>query len=483
MVFKVNTVGGARFWNAIDYAGVPFISWSLFWFSLSWTQQRMRRTLTAGGVAAALIAFTGILFNDRVSIFRAIPWGLTDSPAPNILGAAFYAAVYIEFYLYAILSLRVLVRAYRQEPSPIRKLQYRNFIIAFFAGYSASTDVLISFGVPLFPSGFLSYSAFILIVAYNIARHQFLDVRLAFRRATALLAVYTVLIAIGLPLFIPLAAALHARPGAAAMPTYIVLSLATGAFLSLGPFIYAYLVRTSVWLKARMTDGLTHELKSPLGVIRSTADIILSDINAGRSTPEKTAEYMAIVQRNSERLETFVASLLDLVHASEDRPYIAREPVDLSAVIENAVRAHQPSADAKGVSINFSKNGVATTQGDEPKLYQVLSNLLSNSIKYSSEGEVGIKIDRWSNELAVSVSDTGRGIARTDLSRVFERFYQGAGSAKGSGIGLSIAKGWVEAHGGRIWAESEGEGKGTTVTFTLPACVEALKDEPEEAVR
>ena len=100
----------------------------------------------------------------------------------------------------------------------------------------------------------------------------------------------------------------------------------------------------------------------------------------------------------------------------------------------------------------------------------VLSNLISNSLKFTERGSVSVALSKHNSEIITSVKDSGRGVLNADIPFIFDRFFQGRNSngTKGTGLGLTIAKMWVEAHGGRIWAESEGEGKGTTVTFTVP---------------
>lgn len=111
---------------------------------------------------------------------------------------------------------------------------------------------------------------------------------------------------------------------------------------------------------------------------------------------------------------------------------------------------------------------VAGFPADADKIRQVVSNILSNAVKFSSKGAITVTLLQKESEVLCSIADEGCGIAPKNLSRVFERFYQENPTAKGSGLGLAIAKGWVDAHGGRVWTESEGEGTGTRISFTLP---------------
>ena len=150
-------------------------------------------------------------------------------------------------------------------------------------------------------------------------------------------------------------------------------------------------------------------------------------------------------------------------------------PTDIKRVADISVNKVQLLADAKHVQLLLETPGRQVwVKADVFRVEQVLDNLLSNALKFSSEGgivKVVMRPDQSVGTLEVSVTDGGPGIVAEDLPYIFERFYQGRTKAKqaapGSGLGLALAKNVVEAHGGRIWIESEAK-KGTTVRFTLP---------------
>ena len=151
-------------------------------------------------------------------------------------------------------------------------------------------------------------------------------------------------------------------------------------------------------------------------------------------------------------------------------------PVDLNQVISNVVGKVKFLAERKSITIELDEqlNGSRVQEIDETRIEQVLENLLANAVKFSPEGSpIGLKVvDQVDGSIKVSVSDSGPGIYPEDLPHIFERFYQGKGPEGrpqvGSGSGLALAKKVVEAHEGRIWAESE-LGKGTVVHFLLPS--------------
>jgi signal transduction histidine kinase len=130
----------------------------------------------------------------------------------------------------------------------------------------------------------------------------------------------------------------------------------------------------------------------------------------------------------------------------------------------------RPLAQAKGLQLQMRCSDHASlVHGDREKLFRVLVNVVDNAIKFTEEGQVLVSLEEDDGEAIVSVSDSGEGISRQDLRRVFDRFFQAKTTARGVGIGLTICKTIVDAHGGRIWAESPGEGQGSIFHIGLPA--------------
>jgi two-component system sensor histidine kinase GlrK len=169
-----------------------------------------------------------------------------------------------------------------------------------------------------------------------------------------------------------------------------------------------------------------------------------------------------------------ISTILDLSKMEAGMMEYRIVPVDLKRVADISINKVRLLADSKHVQLLMEDPGERVwVKADAPRIEQVLDNLLSNALKFSPEGgvvKVQMKPDAQAGVLEVAVSDTGPGIAPDDLPHIFERFYQGRTKAKhasaGSGLGLALAKKVVEAHGGRIWIESE-VSKGTTVRFIL----------------
>jgi signal transduction histidine kinase len=149
-----------------------------------------------------------------------------------------------------------------------------------------------------------------------------------------------------------------------------------------------------------------------------------------------------------------------------------KAPLNFQDVIKKCVEEIQPSIDQRKQNLNVEvSEGPLPVQGDDVRLSQVLMNLLSNANKFAPEGSTITLLAREEEDVVqVEVSDAGIGIRKEDLKRVFEPFaiIEKLSYVKGTGLGLSVCKGLVEAHGGKIWAESAGEGEGAKFTFTLP---------------
>jgi len=171
-------------------------------------------------------------------------------------------------------------------------------------------------------------------------------------------------------------------------------------------------------------------------------------------------------------LSRLVDDLRTLALAESGALRLKREPIDLGLLIREVVSAFESLAQAKEIKVQLSLGDVDEVEIDPQRVREVLSNLVSNALRYSpSQGEIKIgvteSVSGVERSVLVYVQDSGPGIESSDLSRIFDRFYKSSDSG-GMGLGLSIAKYLVEAHGGKIWAESEA-GQGTKISFTLIA--------------
>lgn len=220
----------------------------------------------------------------------------------------------------------------------------------------------------------------------------------------------------------------------------------------------------------RFISTITHELRTPLVSI----DGYLDYIHTGKlgPIPEKVKSSLKVVKEESNRLLSLTNDLLDIRRLEFGKFQLNQEPLDYREVIDHCTQEIHPFVMQKKLQfkVDVPKDDLLVN-GDRIRLCQSLMNLLNNSTKFTPEGgEIILHVEADADNVMTQVSDTGIGIREEDLDKVFEVFtaIEKPTYIKGTGLGLSVTKGLVEAHGGKIRAESEGEGKGAAFTFTIP---------------
>ena len=219
-------------------------------------------------------------------------------------------------------------------------------------------------------------------------------------------------------------------------------------------------------------NAVTHELKTPLASIR----LYLETLQSRSLDDEQRSRFYEVMLADADRLHHTVEQVLKAGAASQKPKVIARAPVDIAALtrecVDVAVQRHhlQPGA----VMVESHDHGPLMVRGDAEELRTVVTNLLDNAVKYSSDAvRVTVAVAAPTPDTVwVRVQDRGVGIPRKQLKRVFWRFYRvqmrGLKQVKGTGLGLYIVRSIARAHGGRVFAQSEGEGRGATFTLELP---------------
>ena len=222
-------------------------------------------------------------------------------------------------------------------------------------------------------------------------------------------------------------------------------------------------------LKDELVQNVSHELRTPLTFIKGYVELLL-DGDMGPLN-ERQRESLTIVAEKSNNVTRLVSDIIFLEQI--EREALQLSPVQMADLARVALQGGEVTAAAAGIRLRIDlEPDLPLVLADRDRISQVLDNLLANSIKFSPHGGViTIGMRNQTDAVLASIADTGIGIPREQLNRIFERFYQVDGSATrrfgGAGVGLAIVKRIVEAHGGRIWAESE-LGKGSTFYFTIP---------------
>lgn len=230
-------------------------------------------------------------------------------------------------------------------------------------------------------------------------------------------------------------------------------------------------------MKSEFISTVSHELRTPLTSVREAIAQILEQILGPINDSQK--EYLKISLDELDRLAAIVNDLLDVGKIESGKIELKQTHFDICSLIRKVAKAHHRVLDHKGLSLQIIlPEQPVWVHADFDKITQVVTNLISNAYKFTATGgEISVEVRAYERECWICVKDTGCGLSRDDLERVFERFVQvgrtyGPGR-KGTGLGLAICKSLIELHGGKIWAESEPR-KGARFYFTLP--LEGEKD-------
>ena len=254
------------------------------------------------------------------------------------------------------------------------------------------------------------------------------------------------------------------------------------------PTVMSYVsIFEGLWKQAELVDQLeahdkmqrefiniaSHEMKTPTQAILGTTGLL-------KYYPQRKDELIGIIQRNAKRLQTLIGNILDVTRIESQTLILNKEQFDIRDLVSSVIEDYKDRTKGSNIKLsikNINNNNPIFVEADGDRIIQVLSNLLSNSIKFTNQGEISINLFEkiqdegdGKTEVLVSVTDTGSGINSEIFGRLFSKF--ASKSYQGTGLGLFICKSIIQAHGGRIWAENNIIGAdsstGATFTFSLP---------------
>jgi K+-sensing histidine kinase KdpD len=222
-------------------------------------------------------------------------------------------------------------------------------------------------------------------------------------------------------------------------------------------------LRKSEQLKTALLDTVTHDLRTPLTSIKAA----ISTIRAGSVTPEVQRELFEVIEEESDRLNHFIQGMMDLAKLQAGEVTLASRNVAPEEMVEDALLRAGPLLEEHPVEVSIA-SGLPSPRVDPRLISQVIFTLLENAAKYSGPStKIKISVRQKENDICFAVDDEGPGIPSELRGRVFEKFFR-AGFQPGLGMGLAIARGIVQAHGGKIWIEDGPDRKGTSVQFMIP---------------
>jgi len=228
-------------------------------------------------------------------------------------------------------------------------------------------------------------------------------------------------------------------------------------------------------LKDEFVSLASHELRTPMTAIKSYLWLFLESKNLPLNDKQKT--YIERAYQATDRLITLVNDMLNVSRIESGRMNINLKPFNMVKLINEVTDELKPTAIKQKISLNIEIDelNLPEVTADQNKIREVIINLIGNSLKFTDEnGKITIKLFKQKDSMVIQIKDTGKGIKAEDMPKLFHKFqtvgsnYLTKNNSQGTGLGLYLSKSIVELHKGKIWAESEGEGKGSIFSFTLP---------------
>ncbi len=241
--------------------------------------------------------------------------------------------------------------------------------------------------------------------------------------------------------------------------------LARLAALALDNSLLLDTVRAALRSREEIVGVVSHDLRNPVAAVKMLSRAALTDSGGTSQT-----ENILLIAKAAEQMDALIRDLLDVNRLDAGKLTIHQEPIDPSDLLSGSLQTLLPLIEEKEIKLDLElEAGLPKVLADSERIQQAISNLIGNAIKFTpSGGKITVRTRSTGEELTVSVIDNGAGISAEQMPKVFDRYWQSARTDReGAGLGLAIAKGIVEGHGGRIWIEST-PGQGTTASFTLP---------------
>lgn len=229
--------------------------------------------------------------------------------------------------------------------------------------------------------------------------------------------------------------------------------------------------QVNIGIRARddMIGIVSHDLRNPVNAVKMLTGVML-DRERDMRLPAEMVEHVSVIRQAAEQMDGLIRDLLDVTRVEAGSLAVDMRTANTEELLGDALRTLAPVVQSKSLTLRLSApDDLPDVNADPERVAQALSNLIGNAVKFSPAGTtITVRVAVLESEIVISVSDTGVGMSAEQLSHAFDRFWQSSRTDRqGAGLGLAITKGIVEAHGGRIWAESA-PGSGSTFHFTLP---------------
>jgi len=474
----------------LSFAGALLSGWFFLWFTLKFPYQDIKISFPGEILANILVIsfFIIILFSPLVvvkEITEETTFGVTGEFGP------LYPFFGIFFILLMILGLLNLFRKVKLAKNEIEKKQLEYFLLGatLTIGISTTTNLLLPL-VGIYQYSKLGPIGTVFLIFFTtlaITRYHLFEIRVIL---TELLVGLMGIILVLLPFVMPMSS----------------LKILTGAVFILFCIFGYYLIKATHEESKRREEAekitvqeralrqraeklakeferldraksqfilaTQHHLRTPLSIIKGYASMLLEG-SYGR-VEEKAKKALSGIQESIERLIKLVNEFLDISQLQVGREILKKEETQIEKIIEEIIEELNPSAKEKGIYLKLEvEEGLPKIKLDRTKIKTAIFNVIDNGIKYTRKGGVTIRLKIKDLRLKIIVKDTGIGLAKEEIKTLFTEFFERGKEAEkiyttGRGIGLYVAKNIIEAHRGKIWAESEGKSKGSTFYIELP---------------
>jgi signal transduction histidine kinase len=419
-----------------------------------------------------LLADTTPLFVKDVSPKLVFPFW----PNPGILFHPFL----VIFFVYVVYSVLLLIKAFKKAEGILRQqIKYilTGTILSFLGG---STNYFLWYDIPILPIGNAIAVIFVILLVYAIFKHHLFNIKVIATEIFSILLLIILLINVfsvrGLSEFI--------------FNLVIFLAATIFAILLIRSVLQEVKIREDLEVltskleaayqelkqldqaKTEFMSMASHQLRTPLTAIKGYISLALE--NQYGEIPANLRKALNNVYASNERMIRLVNDLLTISRIELGKMVLDKKPTQIEELIQSVIEELKINAEKKGLKLFFETPEKPLPQLliDSLKIRQVLMNLIDNAIRYTHQGFIKIRAEKKDSFVRISVQDTGEGLSEKEKTTIFSGFTRGkAGIAffiEGAGLGLMIAKKFVELHQGKIWADSEGRGKGSVFIFELP---------------
>lgn len=474
-VTAAQTYQGALLWQyLLDTSAIfiPFFYFSFVQASLGIDYRWLRRLILAIALFIFVLSFTSLYKNGVNDHAFGFYW---IDPGP------LYFLFPLYFATVTLVSIYLLVHKYFETRNdPFKRGQIRNHIIAAFVGFSGGVTNFFPQLFNVYPFGNYFVILYVFFMSYAVLRYRFLNVKILsaqlFAGALVLASLFNLLESDTLNAWL---VRLFIFTVTAVLSIFLVRSVyreveAREQIQKLATDLEKANERLKELdqLKSEFVSIASHQLRSPLAAIKGYASLVLE--GSFGKPPAAIADAVQKIFDSSKALALVVEDFLNISRIEQGRMKYDFAETDLGKLVKSVVDELLPTVARAKLEIAFESDGQEPYMAkvDIGKMQQVITNLVDNAIKYTPKGSIHVRIGKFpGNKIRISISDTGIGMSSETISALFEKFSRAKDANKtnvmGTGLGLYVAKEMVEAHGGKIWAESEGKDKGSTFIVEL----------------